>query len=161
MATPQFGVGKVIISGSGAVTTTGATPNTYTSSVFGNVPASSALTLWLNWTANSGTGGANTGFVQLDTSADGGTTWLTAFRFAQITGSSGQIMVNLRTDGLGGNEAAASSGIVGTVTGGIIQNVVLMRDQRWVWTLANAGQSLTFGVFAGVMPAGSRGGYQC
>lgn len=156
------GLGRTIITNSGAYTVSSATGNLKdgASSGYGReIPACEAVTLYLNVTANTGDGGANTGWITLQHSPDGGTTWLNAARFAQVTTSTAQHMLNLRTNGIGANEAAAQTTGIQTTTAAITQNVVLSRDQRLVWTLGSTGQSLTFGVYAVEQPAGSRGSY--
>lgn len=158
---PQIyaGQGRTIISNSGAVTATSATGNLKDSTAYGgSIAICEAVTLWLNVTANTGTGGTNYSWVELQTSPDGGTTWLPAARFTQVTTSTATHCLNLRTNGIGANEAAAQTSGIQTQTAAVTQNVVLSRDQRITWTIST-GQSLTFGVYAIEQPAGSRGSY--
>jgi hypothetical protein len=152
------GVPKVIITNSGAYTASSATPNLNPSATgYGQpIPACEAVSLILSVTANSGTGGANNAWVELQHSPDGGTTWLCAARFTQVSTSATVHVLNLRTNGIGANEAAAQSSAVNTGTAAVTQNLVLSPDQRFVWTIAT-GQSLTFGVYAVIQPSGTRG----
>lgn len=159
---PQIyaGQGRTIISNSGAVTATNATGNLKDATAYGGaIAACEAVSLWLVVTANAGTGGANTAWIELQTSPDGGTTWLPAERFAQVTTSTATHCLNFRTNGLGMNEVAAQNTGIQTATAALTQNIAITRDQRITWTLGNAGQSLTFGVYSIEQPAGTRGGY--
>lgn len=151
------GVGRTVFSNSGAVSASAGTGNFKNSAVFGVVPACEAVDLLLNVTANTGTGGTNYGWVELQTSPDGGTTWFSAARFAQITTSTAVQRISMRTNGLGANEAAAASGAsLNTATATIVQNCVLSQDQRLFYTVST-GQSLTFGVYAIIQQSGTRG----
>jgi hypothetical protein len=152
----MFAQGRTLVSGSGAVTATNHTVNLRTAPTLHDyVPLAEAVDLYLVVTANSGTPG-NSSWVEFQTSPDGGTTWVTATRFSQITGSTAEQRVSVRTVGLGGNEAAAASGaMINTVTAAVTQNFVLTQDQRVKWTIGT-GMSLTFSVFAVPQPIGSR-----
>ena len=155
----SLGIPYVLISNSGTVTTSSATPNLKTATTFGRIPACEAVSLYLYVTTNSGTGGANTFWVELQQSPDNGTTWLPTARFTQVTTSAATHVLNFRTNGIGANEAAATTTGIQTVTAAVTQNVVLGPDQRFVWTLGNAGQSVTFGVFGFAQQSGSRAAY--
>ena len=150
------GIPKVIISNSGAVSATGATPNFKNSTVYGGgIGACEAVTLYLDVTANTGTGGANQAWIEYQVSPDNGTTWFTAERFSQVTSSTATMYMSFRTNGLGANEAAVNAGAIQTNTAAVINNMVFPLDQRVKWTIAT-GQSLTFGLYAFIQPVGTR-----
>lgn len=152
----MFAQGRTLVSGSGAVTATNHTVDLKSApTLHSYVPIAEAVDFYLNVTANTGTPG-NASWVEFQTSPDGGTTWICAVRFAQITTSTAQQRVSVRTVGLGGNEAAAASGAsVNTATAAVTQNFVLTDSQRVKWTIGT-GMSLTFSVFAVPQPIGSR-----
>lgn len=121
----------------------------------GAIPVGTAVTLWLNVTAN--TGDTCRLAVYLDTSPDG-STWFLAEKFNDVTASSSAQCINFRQTGLGNTEVAAQQW-VNTTTGGvaIAQNVVLGASHRIRWELPNgttysSTPSATFAVFATVQP---------
>lgn len=161
------GLPFVIFSNSGSVTTSSATPNLRTSSLFGStygiVPVCEAVDLVLNVTANTGTNQSLIGaWIEMQTSWDGGTTWVTFWRSAQITSSTTVAVTHMRTNGIGANETAVSTTGVNTATASITQNCVITQDQRVVWTLSTANANspaITFGLYAITQTAGSRASY--
>jgi len=126
-----------------------------------NLPIGDAVSLYLDVTALAGTGGAPRLDVWIDTSPDGGTTWLLAYKFTQVSSSTATYRIDTRTTGLGAGEAAAQTSVVSSTTGSVPTSTVLTRDFRirWETTGSNSGLTSTFAVFAIVMPpgAGSRG----
>lgn len=123
-----------------------------------NIPASEAVVFLVNVTALAGTGGAPVLDVWVDTSPDGGTTWFTAFKFAQITTSTAARRLNVRTTGIGIAEAGTEASVATSVTSATSNNTVLAPDirVRWETSGSNAGLTSTFGVWAIAMPPGTK-----
>ena len=129
----------------------------------GAFPVGSAVSLYVDCTANAGDDASTTGglTVYLDHSPDNGTTWLLAEKFARVTGSTGTQVINFRMTGIGATEAAAQTWVMST-TSSIAQatNTVLAPDIRVRWTLGNGTNAVvvptsTFAVFAIVQPIGA------
>lgn len=159
----SIGMPITIFTNSGATAGTVAYANTKGSTVFGNLPACESVDLFLNVTANTGTNQSNTGaWVELQTSVDGGTTWATFWRSAQLTSSTTTQRACIRTNGIGANEAAVSTTAINTATAAVSQNCVITQDQRVLVTQSttngNSG-SLTFGLYAIIQQSGTRASY--
>ena len=123
------------------------------------IPACEAVAFLLDVTALSGTGSpAPVLDVWIDTSPDNGTTWFTAFKFAQVTTSTGARRLNVRTTGIGITEAGTEASVATSVTSATNANTVLAPDVRvrWEITGVTASGTSTFGVWAIAMPAGSK-----
>ena len=156
--------GRTIITNSGAVTASSATPNiglAANAALYQSVPACDAVDIILNVTANTGTGSSlQAQWVEMQTSPDGGTTWVTFWRSANLTTSTTTIRASMKTNGLGNSEAAAQTVGINTTTATLVQNCCITADQRVVWTLPTATgnvPSLTFGLYCIPQPVGSRG----
>lgn len=149
-----------IFTNSGAVTATGGTPNMKNNSLYNIVPACEAVDIVLDVTANTGTNQSVIGtYIELQHSPDGGTTWFTFWRAAQITTSTTVIRTSMRTNGIGANEAAVTTVGVNTRTAALTQNCVVNGDQRVIWTQSTAlgnSPSTTFGLYAFVQATGTR-----
>lgn len=157
MPRETHGVTRTIFSNSGSVSVSQATANMKDSALYQRIPACAAVDIILNVTAHTAANGASTlNYVELQDSPDNGTTWFTFWRSAQITTSTTVMRDSIRTNGLGDNEAAVSTVGINTVTGAVVRNCVVSPDQRVKWTLSAAGGVLTFGLYAVVMPSGSR-----
>jgi hypothetical protein len=160
------GLGRTIYTNSGAVTTSSATPDMSlpaNATLYQLVPACEAVDIILSVTANTGTNQSIIGaFVELQTSPDGGTTWVPFWRSTQITSSTAVTRTSMRTNGIGANESATGQNAIQTASASLIQNCVITANQRVVWTLSTASSnspSLTFGLFAIAQTAGSRASY--
>ena len=161
---PTLGLGRTIYTNSGAVTASSATPNiglAANAALYAAVPACEAVDIILNVTAHSGVNSSIIGsYIELQTSPDGGVTWFPFWRAAQITTSTTAIRTSMRTNGIGANEAAATTVGVNTATGAVTQNCAITADQRVVWTLSTASgnsPSITFGLYCIAQQAGTRG----
>ena len=156
------GIGRTILTNSGAITASSATPN-LRNIVAGGIPACEAVDILLSVTANTGTNSSNgPNFIELQTSPDGGTTWYTFWRSVNITTSTVTQRTSLRTNGIGANEAAATTVGVNTATATLTQNCCITQDQRVVWTLATSlanSPSINFGLQYIAQQSGTRTGY--
>lgn len=159
----SLGLARTIFSGSGAVTGTAATTNMKNSTLYATVPVCEAVDIYLNVTANTGTNQSVTGtYLELQTSVDGGTTWVPFWRSAQLTTSTTTIKTSMRTNGIGANEAAATTVAVNTATGALTQNCCITEDQRVAWTSSTSlgnSASITFGLYCIAQTSGSRAAY--
>ncbi len=162
----SLGLGRTIYVNSGAVTASSATPNMKNNTLYGTIPAAEAVDIILNVTNFGGNAATTTGFgawVELQTSPDGGTTWIPFWRSPQIISTSTAIIrTSMRTNGIGANESATGSTAIQTASGAITQNCVVTEDQRVVWTQVstnNNSPTLTFGLYAICQTAGSRASY--
>ena len=123
-----------------------------------NITQGSALSLYLDVTTLTGDGASATGLqVYIDTSPDGGTTWLNVAKFARVTSSTGTRVINCRRTGIGATEAAVFSTTSGV---SVATNSVWAADNRVRWELGNnTGATVvsgsTFAVYAIVQPIGS------
>lgn len=157
------GIGRTIFTNSGAVTASSATPNiglAANAALYQNIPACDAVDIILQVTANTGTGSSlQAQWVEMQTSPDGGTTWVTFWRSVNLTTSTTTLRASMRTNGLGQSEAAVQTAGINTATGAIVQNCCITPDQRVVWTLPTATgnvPSLTFGLYAIPQPVGTK-----
>lgn len=160
------GVGRTIFVNSGAVTASGATPDMSlpaNATLYNIVPACEAVDIILDVTANSGVASSiNPQFVELQDSPDGGAHWYCFWRSANLTTSTTVVRTAMRTNGIGANEAAASTTTINTATAAVTQNRVVCANQRVVWTLSTTSgnsPSLTFGIYAVVQQSGTRASY--
>ena len=120
-------------------------------------PVSDSLTFILNVTALAGNGTAPTLDVWIDTSWDGGTTWLTAYKFTRVSTSTATLRIDTRDTGLGVTEAGVQTSVITSTTGAVNSNTIIARDCRVRWEiLAAYSGSATFGVFGLAMPPGTK-----
>lgn len=119
-----------------------------------NIPIFNAAAIILDVTAQSGT--SPTLDVSIETSVDGGTTWYTAFMYAQITTSTPQIRLDIRDTGIGFTEVGAVTTITSSVTTAINQNTVLTADNRVRWQIGGTSPSYTFAVWGIFAPLGTQ-----
>lgn len=148
---------------SAAVTASGNTGNlrTASSSVGNPIPLCDAVTLILDVTAYTGTAGPNVVNIYIDSSPDGGTTWYPSWAFGNVTTSTDIQRAELRTIGLGPNEAATLTRVGTTIntTSAVTVNTVLSPDHRvrTVFAAGATGQSITFAVWAICTDSGTYG----
>jgi hypothetical protein len=133
MAVIQYPQAKTLVTASAAAATS--------HSDFTLQPCDS-FSLILSCTAAAGT--SPTLDVALQTSPDGGTTYVTAARFTQLT-AAGAETISLKPY-LGVGDAATS--LVSAATGGSAKaNMVLAKDCRILYTIGGTSPALTFKVF--------------
>ena len=138
----------------------------------GNIPTCEAMAVYLIITVmdiapQSATSGTNGLSVYLETSVDGGTTWVVAGAFVTISGAvtttSAQAQIARRMDFHGGvfaGEVALEQSVSYSFTSGALGtqatkgNTPLTRDTRVSWNIT--GGSATFAVFAICVPYGQR-----
>lgn len=120
-----------------------------------NIYTARAISWYLDVTANAGDDAGTNGLqVYLDTSPDGGTTWLNFGKFARVTSSTGTRVINMRPTGIGAVEAASEASVFSTTTSvAVATNTVLAPDNRVRWTLgsgtgASVTPTATFAVYA-------------
>ena len=152
-----FGQPTILAAGGTARTTSSQTANLKDTA--NQIPASDAVAFILNVTALSGAGAAVNLDVWIDTSWDGATTWMTAYKFTRVTTSTATLRIDTRTNGKGLGEVGSQESVITYTTGALNTNTVLAADQRVRWEIGGASSlgSATFGVFALSIPPGARG----
>lgn len=93
--------------------------------------------------------------VSFETSVDGGTTWYTAWMYAQVTAAS-ILRLDIRDQGIGFTEIGATSTITASGTSAIVENTVITLDMRVRWQIAGTSPSFTFAVWGIFQPLGSQ-----
>lgn len=110
------------------------------------------MAIYLDVTAASGT--TPTLDVSLQFSTDGGTTWYTAARFAQVTAAVTR-RLTMRPF-LGSTEAAVEEAVTSTGTNGVIKtNAPFLGgdfDHRFLYTIGGTNPSFTFAIFSIMQP---------
>jgi hypothetical protein len=117
-------------------------------------PVCDAATIILDVTSLTGGFGATLD-VDIQTSPDGGTTWYTAYEFANVSTSTAQRRLNIRDTGIGQTEAG-TEGDIKTVAA-INANVVMTQDIRIRWRPNTSGAAATFAVWGIFQILGTRG----
>lgn len=110
---------------------------TYTSEAF-DVPLAESYAFVIVVSAASGT--TPTLDVAYQVTPDGGTTWFTALRHAQITAASTRRLQVLPSLGKG---EAGTEGALANTGGALNANTILTRKMRTVWTIAGTNPSFT------------------
>ncbi len=151
MAGSLFNGVPIPLVASAAVTTSTATANLKITALA--FPEADAATIILDVTSLTGGFGATLD-VDIQTSPDNGTTWYTAYEFANVSTSTAQRRLNIRSTGLGNTEVGVE-GDIKTVAA-IKDNVVMTQDIRIRWRPNTSGAGATFAVWGIFQPLGTK-----
>lgn len=92
----------------------------------------------------AGTGTSPTMDVAVQVTVDDGTTWYTAYRFAQATTAAAIRRLNVQ--GMLGRGEAGTEAAIAATGGALNANTVLTRKYRILWTIGGTNPSFTFAV---------------
>lgn len=117
-----------------------------------DLPIADTYDFIIECTAASGT--TPTLDVAIQSSVDGGTTFYTMYRFAQITTTAKR---RLNVQGMMGRGEAGTEASIADTGGALNANAILTRKIRIVWTIGGTNPSFTFVVYALYMPRTTAG----
>jgi len=136
---------------SGAKTTSSDTGNLKNTSLA--FPISQAATIILDVTALAGVSGVTLD-VDIQTSPDAGTTWYTAYEFANVASSTAQRRLNIRNTGIGITEVGTEGDI--KTAAAIKDNTIMTQDIKVRWRPNGSGATTTFAVWGIFEPLGTQ-----
>jgi hypothetical protein len=136
---------------SAAVTTSSNSGNLKNTSLA--FPICEAAAIILDVTALAGVSGVTLD-VDIQTSPDNGTTWYTAFEFANVATSTAQRRLDIRDSGIGITEVGFEGDI--KTAAAIKNNTVLTQDIRIRWRPNGSGATTTFAVWGIFQPIGTK-----